>query len=189
MEDTLEVLESVNALKLLNRSSKPMDKMFLRFINGENNYYRTGNLSIGREPMGNGTDYYIIKFDDSERSCILFDFYTKSLGKRTPRYKRGTGGKEPYIMLLTNRLQESGLDAKKVGYLTMLAPYVEWGTGRLVTGRKKRQMLAPEIHEALGISHNTWNKAIKEFKEREIMTVTKDGYFISTELFKKGSNK
>jgi len=158
------------------------------FKSGKVNYYRSGTLSIGRERIpGKKSDYYIIKNGDE----IVHDWFG-ILGKKTGE-KKTMGGKAPYVMVMTEKIGEMVREGKattdQLGCLAVLSANIEWGTGRLIKKRSKKSMQANDIQEVLGISHGTWAKKVKELKDNSLMTVNKDGYFISTDLFKKGEPK
>ena len=167
-----------------------MDKDFLKFYNGENNYYRSGNLSIGREPLPNsGRVYYIIKHDDKETEYTLHEFWTSKLGQKLNMNKKSTGGKKPYVMLMTEALYNTNITPTNIGYLIKLTHNIEWGTGRLIDRKTKKPLTGDSIASVLGTSSSTVDKLIKDLKQNNAIRKESDGYFISTELFKKGGTK
>lgn len=179
-----------------------MDKELRKFLSGETNYYK-GEISISREPItGRPASYYTFESD----GYVIKELWG-TLGKITKaekeksaeqvkgppsEEKKSMGGKKPYVMLMTQQLKylrENGkVTAEQIGYLILLSPNIEWGSGRLI-GKKATSLKAADIQKVLGISHNTFGRLVKELKENKLITVNKDGYFISTDLFKKGVTK
>lgn len=180
-----------------------MDKELRKFLSGETNYYK-GEISISREPLsGRPVSYYTFESDgyiikelwgnlgrlskaDKEKKS------EQANGPPAETEKKSMGGKKPYVMLMTQQLKylrENGkVTAEQIGYLILLSPNIEWGSGRLI-GKKATSLKAADIQKVLGISHNTFGRLVKELKENKLMTVNKGGYFISTDLFKRGVTK
>lgn len=164
------------------------DKEYMRFYQKETNFYRSGSLSIGRERIKDkNVDYYVVKMG----SEIVHEWFGV-LGSAF-REKKNTGGKKPYVMLMSEKLsellKEKRVTIEQIGCLTMLSQNIEWGTGRIVQKRSKKPLRAKDIQELLGISHNTLDKIISDLKQNELISVKSDGYYISTDLFKRGSKK
>ena len=169
-----------------------MDKELAKFLSGETNFYK-GELSIGRESIvGKPTSYFIMKSGD-----VVLKEWWGTIGKKPQKQEdkesKSMGGKKPYTMLMSEKLQQLRKDGKlkldELGFLTALTPNIEWGTGKIIDKRSKEALTAKDIEGLLGISHNTLNRYVKGLKEIKLLTVSKDGYFISAELFKKGSSK
>lgn len=163
-----------------------MDKELTRFLEGEINVYR-GELTIGRERAeGRPSAYFVIKAGDAVLKEWWGGIGNVSQGKTM-------GGKKPYIMLMTDTLHELMQDGKinltELGCLVALTSNIEWGTGKIIHRRTKAALTAKEISALLGVSQSTFNRVVKGLKASKLISVTKDGYFVSYKLFKKGSKK
>lgn len=165
-----------------------MDKEYSRFIRGETNVLIIGDgfvLTRDKIPKRD-LDYYVLKHED----IIITEWYG-NLGERYTK-KKSTGGKKPYVMLMTEKLnslmQYGEVTVEQIGYLTLLTPHIEWNTGKLVHKRSKKSITQSDICELFGISEKTWYRRFRELQNNNLMSYD-DGYYISTELFKKGGGK
>lgn len=155
-----------------------------KYLNGEQNAVRD-EFIISREGTGDWEHVHVSHPDLPEP---LYQFWAgkKKKAKGAPKH---TGGKKPYVMLMIEKLTgliADGLPAESVGYLVCLAPYIEWGTGELKVGRKKRQMKVADIEKVFRKSHRHTLRIISDLKEKDLLYRTQRGYVVSRELLKKG---
>jgi hypothetical protein len=90
-------------------------------------------------------------------------------------------------------LREKGIEniEELIGYVTSIGKYIEWGTGKLIDKRqrlKKKQVALKydDLLEIYGCSRTKLGKMLKTMYDNEIITHTNEGYFISSNFFKKG---
>lgn len=179
-----------------------MDKDLLNFINGNTNYY-CGDMSIGREPVNGGKDFFILTCGNVTIATFWSDIGKPSkVGSQetaleeipgAPPKKKTMGGKKAYVMLMTAKMGEMVQSGKatpeQIGCLAVLTPHIEWGTGRLLKKRSKKSLQSKDICTALKMPSRTWNRKFGELKEIGLMSLDDNGYYISTDLFKKGGLK
>lgn len=154
------------------------------YLSGMKNAVRD-EFIISRE-RSKKTDSELVFIQHPEMREPLYTFWhTRRSGKK-PKH---TGGKKPYVMLMVEgliELMEKGMPAEYAGYLLYLVPYIEWGTGRLLYGRTKRSMKFRDIQKIFDRSYVTTLKIISRLKQYNLLTHTKEGYFISRDIVKRG---
>lgn len=171
-----------------------MDKETLRYLNGESNVLE-GHLKLTRDVAPNGMEYIRICLTDGDIEKELYAYWrnpqAEKRNKETPKH---TGGKKPYLMLMTEEVTK--LRKKKVqnvpelvGSLVCLGENIEWNTGRLIHKRSKKSLLYKDLLEIYGCSRPKLNKMLGLMKDHELLYHTNDGYYISPKLIKKGRMK
>jgi hypothetical protein len=156
-----------------------------KYISGERNAIKD-EFIVSREKCG-GSEY--VQVHHMELPEPIYAFWSSRKKDKKPKH---TGGKKPYAMLMMEeliRLMKGGLPAESTGYLIYLVPYIEWGTGRLIHGRNKKQMKFADIMKVFGKSYKTTQAIIATLKDHDLLAYTKEGYFISRELIKRGVAK
>lgn len=164
---------------------------------------------IERDRLENSNNHLIQEYvlDDKDLKCKqLFNKHFRSYYgeyKDPERKRKTTGGKEPYIMLMTKEIQElrkKFIENKInnhneiIGYLINLSEYMEWGTGKLIDKRQrlKKKQLPLKYKDLLGVSGYSKTKfenILKVMKDYKLLWYSEEenkGYFISTIYFKKG---
>jgi hypothetical protein len=167
-----------------------VDKDFLEFLNGNKSAAKIEVIFL-REEMPNGSQHITIKLDDKP----IYDFWVnpkKPRGEKPP--PKNAGGKKPYIMIMVNevkklREQEVKNVEELIGYLVCLAEFVEWGTGRLINKRSKKQLKYDDLRKMFTCSHIKLNQVLTDLKKYDLLTNNSDGYFISSRFIKKGKSK
>jgi len=171
-----------------------IDKELLKFVEGQNNFYRA-ELSISREPTAEGKSaFYTIKSGDIVIMTFWHSFEDIKLKEDKPKSeKHTTGGKKPYAMLMESKvveMRESGnVPFDEAGMLMYLTPNIEWETGRIIDKRTKKPLKAKDIEKTLNVTHNVFRRLSKGLKDKGLIEIKKDGYFVSRDLFKKGKIK
>jgi hypothetical protein len=161
----------------------------LKYLRGERNVVRD-EFILSRE-RGDKSDFILVQHPEIQEPIYSFWVSRQRRAKRTAGPKH-TGGRKPYVMVMIQELTAliaSGVPADVVGYLICLAPYIEWGTGKLLVGRKKRQMKAEDIAEVFKKSYRHTLRILDEMKKYGLLSCEEGGYFISRSLIKKGAAK
>jgi len=156
-----------------------------KYISGERNAIKD-EFILSREKCGS-SEY--VQVQHPELPEPIYTFWHTRKKANAPKH---TGGKKPYAMIMIEeliRLMKGGLPAEATGYLIYLTPYIEWGTGKLIYGRGKRQMKFADIMKVFGKSYKTTQAIIAKLKDHDLLAYTKEGYFISRELIKRGVAK
>lgn len=163
---------------------------FARYISGEINAVKD-EFILSREKAPRGSE--LIHVTHTESQSAVYEFWTStSEGQRRGKAPKHTGGKKPYVMLMVERLivlLASGLPIEHIGYLVCLSAHIEWGTGKLVTGRTKRRMKFIDIQKVFHCGYKKTQAILAGLKEYNLIAYTKEGYFVSRDLIKKGSMK
>ena len=166
-----------------------MKNDIMKYVSGEQNAIRD-EFILSREKCG-GSEFVHVQHPDLPEPLYTFWHSNKQTRKGNKNTSQ-TGGKKPYVMLMVEELialMNKGLPAEDAGYLLYLTPYIEWGTGRLIHGRSKRQMKFVDIAKVFGKSYKTTQGIIATLKDHDLLAYTKEGYFISRELIKRGVAK
>ncbi|GEM_PF-3437800 len=193
-----------------------MDNETRKFIVGEPKkdllilYDKDGNPSfkIERVRLPNGCSKYREVFLDYKYSNDIpwnefpRNYYGEYQG--SDKKSKSTGGKKPYVMLMTNeikalkgKLKEDGVKNYNeiIGCLTDLSGFMEWSTGKLIDKRqrlKKKQtpLKYNDLLEISGYSKSKFENMMKLMKYYQLLWHSDDeenkGYFISQIYFKKG---
>jgi hypothetical protein len=162
-----------------------MKKDIMDYLAGKRNVVKD-EFVVSREKARDSELIYI-SHPKIEKPVYTFWHSRKQNGKSvTPKH---TGGKKPYVILMIDeivKLMDSGLPAEYAGYLLYLTPYIEWGTGRLVCGRKKRKMKHADLQKVFSRRRQEMLHILAGLKNHNLLTYTKEGYFISRDIVKRG---
>jgi len=147
-----------------------------------------------REPASDGMEHITIKTADGENTLYEFWHNSNKVAKQNKGPPRHTGGKSPYVKLMTEeirRMQKEGLNGREecLGVLLYLSDNIEWGTGRLINKRSKKPLQRADLSKVLGYSNEKLNRIIKNLKDNDLLAYSPEGYFISSRLIQKGTNK
>ncbi|MDP4117678.1 MAG: hypothetical protein Q8873_00595 [Bacillota bacterium] len=170
-----------------------MDKELLDFLNGDSNVAKI-NVIVSREATPNGFQFISIKETDSAEPLYSFWYNPKKEQKKENPPPKHTGGKKPYIMLMTSEIEKlyekdvPGID-EALGCILHLGRYVEWGTGKLIDPRSKEPLKYKDLRDIFKYSNKKLNGLLKTMKDNSLLSSTDEGYFISTKLIKKGKAK
>ena len=162
---------------------------FLKYLSGEKNAVRD-EFILSRE-KSNGNELVFVSHPEISKPVYSF-WRAGGKEKNSNQNPKHTGGKKPYAMVMLNELVSvlgKGVPIELIGYLVALAPYAEWGTGRLVCGRKKRKMQVADIEKVFRKSRRTTLNTLSTLKKHGLLSCTDEGYFISSHLIKKGRTK
>jgi len=167
-----------------------MKKETLEYLRGERNA-TMDEFILSRERTHSSELVYI---NHPELPEPLYTFWSSRGNKgRSKRKPKHTGGKKPYVMLMVEELvslMRKGLPPESAGYLLYLAPFIEWGTGRLVFGRKKRQMTVSDIEKVFRKSRRATLYIIAELRRHDLIIYSsEEGYFVSRDLIKRGAGR
>jgi hypothetical protein len=167
-----------------------LDEELKEYLFGNNNA-AVATVVLLREPTSDGVEHITIKTADGEYT--IYDFWRNpnKAGKGNKGPPKHTGGKSPYIKLMTEeirRLHKEGLQGREesLGTLLYLSDNVEWGTGRLVNKRSKKPLCRGDLIKMLGYGDQKLSRIVKSLKEHGLLTHTSEGYFISPRLMRKG---
>lgn len=169
-----------------------MEKDLIRLLNGETNVARFDGL-IKREVMPNGTVHFWVTNYDGEE-VVLCEEYRKPGGKRNKGSPKHSGGKKPYVMLMTDEIEAIKKQGVKnteelVGFLASLSKYVEWNTGKLIQKRSQKPLQYKDLREIFPYGNKKLNRILSDLKDNDLLYGTAEGYFISSRIIKKGKNK
>lgn len=164
-----------------------MEDVF-RYLLGETNVVML-QCTICREQAPNGSQYITIR--SGERTIYAFWHTPDSEKGKKPKH---TGGKKPYVMLMTQEiveLRKQGVPnvEELIGFMVCLGRNVEWGTGKLVKGRKKTPIRYKDLLDMFSCGKRKLDRVLKQMQEYGLLSNTNEGYFVSTKLIKKGSTK
>jgi len=173
-----------------------MDENIVKYANKEVNVFTTGNFKTTREIAPNGLEYIQEYIIDGEEE-LLFRCFWYNPNRKVVKDKtksKNTGGKKPYLMLMTNEIEElRGKGVKNVeeliGYTVSLGKYVEWNTGKLINNRSKKTLQYKDLISLYKCSKPKLNKMLKLMKDNDLLYHTDEGYFISSKYIKKGNTK
>lgn len=148
---------------------------------------------------------YALDGDDSTYRALINKYIRNYYGeyKEPDRKPKGTGGKKPYVMLMTKNIQElrkKFIEDKIsnyneiIGYLINLSEHMDWNTGKLIDKRqrlKKKQLPLKynDLIDISGYSKAKFENIFKVMKNYKLLWYSEEenkGYFISTIYFKKG---
>ncbi len=107
---------------------------------------------------------------------------------------KGTGGKEPYVMLMESKTQNPDpLPEKEAAFLFNLiyCGCVEWHTGRVVRKRDGKRMTIAMLSKKFSIGTVKLKHIISGLTAKGVMSYNKAqrAYFISRKFARKGSSK
>ena len=165
-----------------------MDKNLADFFSGATNVI-SGNITIIRESIPDGSQFWTIKRDDVEIISFWHNPKNKPAKEKPP--PKHTGGKKPYIMLMVGeveKLRAQGVCGVEelIGYLACLGQYIEFNTGKLIHKRSKKPLQYKDLQRIFPCGNKKLNRILRELKEHDLLFNTQEGYFISSRLIKKG---
>lgn len=169
-----------------------MEKELLKFMNGEVNVARIDCL-IRKEIMPNGVIHLWVTNTEGEE-ILLCEEYRKADDRRNKGSPKHSGGKKPYIMLMTEEIEVLKSQGIKntdelVGFLASLSKYIEWNTGNLIQKRSKKPLQYKDLKEIFPYGNKKLNRILNDLKEHDLLFNTAEGYFISGRIIKKGKMK
>lgn len=164
-----------------------MDKKILAYLNNETNVIKTDAI-FSREKTDKGVEYIHVSFGDEER----YTFWNNPLKEKSP--PKSMGGKKPYVMLMVQKvteLQKKGIKniEEIIGFLVLLSDNIEWNTGRIINKRSKKPLKYSDLQNKHSGGKYKFEKTMKLLSENSLLEHKPEGYFISTDLIKKGSKK
>ena len=171
-----------------------MDKKICDFYNEDSDILPLppGSYVI-REKSSNGTNFMTLKMVDGEKDYILFSWWDNpnKPAKKDKDPPKHTGGKQPYVMLMTKEVEKLGREgvrnvAELVGHLSLLGDYIEWNTGKLINRRTKRPLKYKEVQTIFTCGNKKLNRLLGDMKKHELLYSASGGYVISSRLIKKG---
>jgi len=169
-----------------------MEKDLLRFMNGEVNVARV-NCLIKKEIMPNGITHLWVANCEGEE-ILLCEEYRKTGDRRNKGSPKHTGGKKPYVILMTDEVESLKSQGIKntnelIGFLASLSKYIEWNTGKLVQKRSKKTLQYKDLKEIFPYGNKKLNRILNDLKTHDLLYNTTEGYFISSRIIKKGRMK
>jgi len=171
-----------------------VEKDLLRLLNGEINVARFDGL-IRREIMPNGVIHLIVSnYSESEEEMLLCEEYRKPGREKNKGSPKHTGGKKPYIMLMTDEIEELKKKGVKnieelIGVLGSLGQHVEWNTGKLIHKRSKKPLQYKDLSTIFTYGNKKMNRILNDLKEHDLLYKSTEGYFVSGRIIKKGKKK
>jgi hypothetical protein len=166
-----------------------MDKI-QKFIDGTSKAIQIDNVMITQDILPNGYRFTTIKHDD----LFLYEFWADGSFKTGNKVKKHTGGKPSYAKVYLNKLKQLkkiGIDAELPGYMIWLSDNIEWGTGSLYTGRGKNRkpVQFKDLMSIWNTGRTKTSNIISRLKDSNLLTVTSNGYQVSTDFMQKGGAK
>lgn len=164
-----------------------MDKKILSYITRETDVLET-NAIISREKTDKGMEYIHISFGEKER----YTFWNNP-AKARDHPPKTTGGKKPYVMLMVQKvseLQKQGIKniEEIIGFLVLLSDNIEWNTGRIINKRSKKPLKYDDLRNKYSSGNSKFAKSMKLLTDNSLLEHKPEGYFISTDLIKKGGH-
>ena len=147
------------------------------------------NVIISRETTKNGSQYIHINAGDK----VLYEFWHNP-NKQDDNKPKSTGGKKPYLMLMVQeieKLRSSGVKNTEelIGFIACLGQNVEWNTGKLIHKRSKKPLKYKELQNMFQCGKRKLDRVLGDLKSNGLLVNTQEGYFISSDLVKKGKMK
>jgi hypothetical protein len=160
---------------------------WLEFQNGSIKAVKVDAV-ISKEVTSAGMEYIHVSIDGEE----VYSFWKNPSGVKKKSAPKSMGGKKPYIMLMlqeVEKLRSQGIDniEELIGFLVCLGNNVEWGTGRLIHKRSKKQLMYADLQKMFNFGKRKLDRVIKDLRQHELLIGNDEGYFISDLLIKKGS--
>ncbi|HAW57563.1 MAG TPA: hypothetical protein DCX03_00885 [Bacteroidales bacterium] len=155
----------------------------------------TGSF-LHRERAPNGMYFMTLRLPNGDSDFALEEWW-KNPNKPAKKDKdppKHTGGKQPYVMLMTKEVEKLGKEGVKnvaelVGHLSLLGDYIEWNTGKLINKRTKKPLKYKEVLTIFKCGNKKLNRLLKDMKEYELIFATDSGYCVSPRFVKKGRTK
>lgn len=171
-----------------------MDKKMRDFIDGTTDVMPIQDGSfLHRERAANGHHYMTLRVPNGEEDIVLEEWWKnpKKPARKDKDPPKHTGGKQPYVMLMTKEVEKLGNQGVKnvaelVGHLSLLGDYIEWNTGKLINRRTKKPLKYKEVQIIFTCGNKKLNRLLGDMKKYELLYSTDGGYIISSRLIKKG---
>lgn len=165
-----------------------LDRDLLNYLSNETNVVKV-NAIISREKTDKGIEYIHVTVGEKE----IYTFWNNP-SKSKEATPKNTGGKKPYVMLMVQKmaeLQKSGIKniEENIGFLVLLSENIEWNTGRVIHKRSKKSLKYLDLQEIYTSGKYKFEKIMKSLSDNKLMKYKEDGYYISSELIKKGAKK
>jgi len=171
--------------------AKIMDDQLLAFLNGSVNAVKQGELILSREIVGSS---HIIKVSlaTDDTTIPMYEFWHNPKKIKASQQPKHTGGKKPYIMVMVaevEKLRGKGIKNTEelVGFLVCLGQYIQWHTGKLIHKRSKKPVQYKDLQGIFGYGNKKLNRILGDLKKHDLLYSTREGYFISSSLIKKGA--
>jgi len=119
-----------------------------------------------------------------EDVLVLCDECHKEIHKNAHGGKArfNTYGFNNYFKYITNNINDFA--ESEVFVLVKLSKCIDWDTGKLIYGRKRKNVRYKDLTEIVGCSRVKIDKIIKSLKEKGILYSLKDGYYIIEDIYK-----
>lgn len=167
-----------------------MDNQLLNFMNGDTNVIKIETI-ISREITPQGMEYVHITTMDGRMN---YNFWHNPNNTKKESQPKNTGGKKPYLMLMVEQLDK--LRSKNVsnveelvGFMVCMGSSIEWGTGKLIHKRSKKPLKYIDLQKMFSGGRHKLDRIIRELRENDLLSSNQEGYFISSELIKKGKKR
>lgn len=167
-----------------------MNGDLIDYLQNNSNVVST-NVIISRETTLSGLQYIHISAGDK----VLYEFWHNPNKKNDDDNKpKSTGGKKPYLMLMIQeieKLRSSGVKNTEelIGFVACLGQNVEWNTGKLIQKRSKKPLKYKELQNIFQCGKRKLDRVLGDLKSNGLLVNTQEGYFISSDLIKKGKMK
>jgi hypothetical protein len=173
----------------MDRRDKEINTNFLDYEEGNADVLQA-TITISREVTTGGQQYIHVMVGGQE----LYSFWHNPSKSKDPKH---TGGKAPYVMIMTQELEKFKALAIKsdfevepcIGFLTCLAKYIEWKTGKLIHPRSKKALKYKDLASIATFGKRKLDNIIYTLKEFNLLSHTAEGYFISRKIIKKGAGE
>lgn len=159
----------------------------MAFFNNEINVVKT-EVIMSREKTDKGMEYIHVNIEGKER----YSFWNNPSKEKTS--PKSMGGKKPYVMLMVQKvteLQKQGIKniEEIIGFLVLLSDNIEWNTGRIINKRSKKSLKYIDLQNKHSGGKYKFEKTMKLLADNSLLEHKPEGYFISSDLIKKGSKK
>lgn len=170
-----------------------MDKKTLDYLSKGINTSEIQSPIFSREVTEKGMEHITVTLKEVG---VIYRFWNNPFKKiRTKGKPKHSGGKRPYVMISVEEVKalRKKLKCDKVknaeeaiGFVVLLVDHIEWNTGKLIDCRSKKALRYVDLKEMFGHTNNKLDKILSVLRKYEILINTKEGYFVSTKLFRKG---
>jgi hypothetical protein len=171
------------------RQDKEINTNFLDYEEGNADVLQA-TITISREVTAGGQQYIHVIAGGQE----LYSFWHNPKKSKNPKH---TGGKAPYIMVMTQELEkfktvagDSDFEVEScIGFLTCMAKYIEWKTGKLIHPRSKKALKYKDLVGIVTFGKRKLDSVIYTLKDFNLLSHTAEGYFVSRKIIKKGQGE
>lgn len=165
-----------------------INNKWLDFLNGNNNVAKV-EVIISREKTNNGPELIHVSVGGRE----IYQFWNNP-NKSKDTQPKHIGGKKPYIILMVEQIQnlkDRNINnvEELVGFMVCLGNNIEWGTGKLINKRSKKPLKYDDLQKLFSGGKRKLDRIIRELRENDLLSSNQEGYFISSDLIKKGKKK